>query len=63
MASVSSLDAGSNLGLSALLTNSTSEQQRLTPLTTQQTSYKAQLTAWGLVKSSLQKANGSRSTC
>ena len=56
MASVSSLDAGSNLGLSALLDQlSTSEQQRLTPLTTQQTSYKAQLTAWGLVKSSLQK--------
>ena len=42
MASVSSLDAGSNLGLSALLDQlSTSEQQRLTPLTTQQTSFKA----------------------
>ncbi len=56
MASISSLDAGSNLGLSALLDQlSASEQQRLTPLTTQQSSYKAQLTAWGVVKSSLQK--------
>lgn len=56
MASVSSLGVGSNLDLSALLDKlNAAEQQRLTPLTTQQTSYKAQLTAWGVVKSALQK--------
>lgn len=56
MASVSSLGVGSNLDLSALLDKlNAAEQQKLTPLTTQQTSYKAQLTAWGVVKSALQK--------
>ncbi|WP_336220914.1 flagellar filament capping protein FliD [Citrobacter amalonaticus] len=56
MASVSSLGVGSNLDLSALLDKlNAAEQQRLTPLTSQQTSYKAQLTAWGVVKSALQK--------
>lgn len=56
MASVSSLGVGSNLNLGTLLDQlSASEQQRLTPLTTQQSSYKAKLTAWGVVKSSLQK--------
>lgn len=56
MASISSLGVGSNLNLSSLLDQlSSAEQQRLTPLTTQQTSYKAKLTAWGIVQSSLQK--------
>lgn len=56
MASVSALGVGSNLQLGTLLDQLTSaEQSRLTPLTTQQTSYKAKLTAWGVVQSSVQK--------
>lgn len=48
MASVSSLGVGSNLDLSALLDKlNAAEQQRLTPLTTQQTSYKAQYDGLG----------------
>ncbi len=63
MASISALGVGSNLDLSSLLTQlSSAEQTRLTPLTTQQSSYKAKLTAWGVVNSSLQNlqtaANG-----
>ncbi|MTH48012.1 flagellar filament capping protein FliD [Intestinirhabdus alba] len=56
MASISALGVGSNLDLGALLDSlKSNEQQRLTPLTSQQSSYKAQLTAWGVVKSALQK--------
>lgn len=56
MASISSLGIGSGLDLNGLLDKlSTAEQQRLTPYTTQQTSYKAQLTAYGTLKSSLEK--------
>lgn len=56
MASVSALGVGSNLKLGDLLDDLTkSEQGRLTPLTTQQTSYKAKLTAWSVVQSSVQK--------
>lgn len=56
MASVSALGVGSNLKLGDLLDNLTqSEQGRLTPLTSQQTSYKAKLTAWSVVQSSVQK--------
>ncbi|WP_396245323.1 flagellar cap protein FliD N-terminal domain-containing protein, partial [Hafnia paralvei] len=55
MASISSLGIGSGLDLNGLLDKlSTAEQQRLTPYTTQQTSYKAQLTAYGTLKSSLE---------
>ena len=57
MASISSLGIGSGLDLNGLLDKlSTAEQQRLTPYTTQQTSYKAQLTAYGTLKSSLERA-------
>ncbi|MCS3431505.1 flagellar filament capping protein FliD [Klebsiella sp. BIGb0407] len=56
MASVSSLGVGSNLKLGDLLDDLTkAEQGRLTPLTTQQSSYKAKLTAWSVVQSSVQK--------
>ncbi|WP_137849274.1 flagellar filament capping protein FliD [Enterobacter sp. 2VL] len=56
MASISSLGAGTNLGLSTLYDNlQTAEQTKLTPITTQQTSYKAKLTAWNVVQTSLTK--------
>ncbi|WP_299999464.1 flagellar filament capping protein FliD [uncultured Cedecea sp.] len=56
MASVSALGVGSNLKLGDLLDDLTkAEQGRLTPLTSQQTSYKAKLTAWSVVQSSVQK--------
>ena len=56
MASISSLGIGSGLDLNGLLDKlSKAEQQRLTPYTTQQTSYNAQLTAYGTLKSSLEK--------
>lgn len=56
MASVSALGVGSNLKLGDLLDDLTkAEQGRLTPLTTQQSSYKAKLTAWSVVQSSVQK--------
>lgn len=56
MASISSLGAGTNLGLSTLYDNlQTAEQTKLTPITTQQTSYKAKLTAWNVVQASLTK--------
>ena len=51
MASVSNLNAGTNLGLSDLYDQlQTAEQANLTPITTQQTSYKAKLSAWGIVQ-------------
>ncbi|MGO2368771.1 MAG: flagellar filament capping protein FliD [Serratia sp. (in: enterobacteria)] len=56
MASISSLGIGSGLDLNSLLDKlSKAEQQRLTPYTTQQTSYNAQLTAYGTLKGSLEK--------
>lgn len=56
MASISSLGIGSGLDLNGLLDKlSSAEQLRLKPYTTQQTSYNAQLTAYGTLKSALEK--------
>lgn len=56
MASISSLGAGTSLDLNTLYDNlQTAEQTKLTPITTQQTSYKAKLTAWGVVQTALTK--------
>jgi len=58
MATVSSLGAGTSMSstLSTLYDGlESSEQTRLTPITQQQTSYKAKLTAWGVVQTSLTK--------
>ena len=56
MASVSSLGAGTTLELNSLYDSlETAEQTRLTPITTQQSSYKAKLTAWGVVQTGLAK--------
>lgn len=56
MASFTSLGVGSNLPLSTLLTNlTTAEKARLTPITQQQSSFSAKLTAYGTLKSSLEK--------
>jgi len=56
MASVSSLGAGTNLDLNTLYSSlESAEQTKLTPITKQQASYNAQLTAWGVVKTGLSK--------
>lgn len=56
MASVSSLGAGTSLDLNTLYDSlETAEKTRLTPITTQQSSYKAKLTAWGIVQTALAK--------
>jgi len=56
MASVSSLGAGTSLDLNTLYDNlQTAEQTKLTPITQQQSSYKAKLTAWGVVQTALTK--------
>lgn len=56
MATISSLGAGTSLDLQSLYDSlETSERTRLTPITTQQASYKAKLTAWGVVQTSLSK--------
>lgn len=56
MASVSSLGAGTSLDLNSLYDSlQTAEETRLTPITTQQSSYKAKLTAWGVVQTALAK--------
>ncbi|CCQ41020.1 flagellar filament capping protein FliD [Yersinia enterocolitica] len=56
MASISSVGVGSGLELGTLLTSlSAAEQTRLTPLTTQQTSYKGKLTAFSVLQSALAK--------
>ncbi|EMD1657436.1 flagellar filament capping protein FliD [Pluralibacter gergoviae] len=56
MATISSLGAGTNLDLNTLYDNlQTAEQSKLTPITTQQTSYKAKLTAWSVVTTALNK--------
>lgn len=63
MASISSLGVGSGLDLSTLLTNlRTAENQRLTPISSQQTSYKAQLTGVSALKSALDKFNTANNT-
>lgn len=56
MASITSLGVGSGMDLSGLLTQlETAEKARLTPITTQQTSYNAKLSAFSTVKSALDK--------
>lgn len=56
MASISALGTGSGVDLNTLLSQlSAAEQTRLTPLTTQQTSYKSKLTAYGVLQSALAK--------
>lgn len=56
MASISSLGAGTSLDLNTLYDNlQTAEQTKLTPISTQQSSYKAKLTAWGVVQTALTK--------
>lgn len=63
MASISSLGVGSGLDLSGLLTQlRTAENQRLTPITSQQSSYKAQLTGVSALKSALDKLNTATNT-
>ncbi|QMI05548.1 flagellar filament capping protein FliD [Citrobacter sp. RHB25-C09] len=56
MASFTSLGVGSNLPLDTLLTNlTTAEKRRLTPITQQQSANTARLTAYGTLKSALEK--------
>lgn len=56
MPSFTSLGVGSNLPLDTLLTNlTTAEKKRLTPITQQQSSNTARLTAYGTLKSALEK--------
>ncbi|AIA70578.1 flagellar hook-associated protein 2 [Pectobacterium atrosepticum SCRI1043] len=56
MASISSLGVGSGLGLADLLAQlRTAENQRLVPLASQQSSFKAQLTGVSALKSALDK--------
>ncbi|AOV96615.1 flagellar filament capping protein FliD [Edwardsiella hoshinae] len=56
MATISSLGIGSGLDLNSLLTKLTGvEKQRLMPYTTQQSSYKSKLTAYGTLKGALEK--------
>lgn len=56
MASISPLGVGSNLPLDTLLTNlTTAEKGRLTPITKQQSANTAKLTAYGTLKSALEK--------
>ncbi|MEM5441624.1 flagellar filament capping protein FliD [Serratia marcescens] len=56
MATISSLGLGSGLDLNGLLDKLTkAEQQRLTPYTTKQSSYSAQLTGYGTLKGALEK--------
>ncbi|MEI7198217.1 flagellar filament capping protein FliD [Pectobacterium versatile] len=58
MASISSLGVGSGLDLTTLLNNlRTAENQRLTPLKTQQDSFKAQVNGVSALKSALDKLN------
>jgi hypothetical protein len=56
MASFTSLGVGSNLPLDTLLTNlTTAEKKRLTPITQQQSANTSRLTAYGTLKSALEK--------
>jgi flagellar hook-associated protein 2 len=55
MASISNLGAGTNLNLNDLYTQlETAEQSKLNIITRQQSTYNAQLSAWGKLQSSLQ---------
>ncbi|WP_313081572.1 flagellar filament capping protein FliD [Atlantibacter sp.] len=63
MASISSLGVGSNLPLDTLLTNlTTAEKARLTPITQQQSANTARLTAYGTLKSALEKFQTTNTT-
>lgn len=63
MASISSLGVGSNLPLDTLLTNlTTAEKARLTPITQQQSANTARLTAYGSLKSALEKFQTANTT-
>lgn len=63
MASFTSLGVGSNLPLDTLLSNLTiAEKGRLTPITQQQSSFSARLTAFGTLKSSLEKFQTANAT-
>jgi len=56
MASVSSLGVGTSLDLSSLMDSlTTAENARITPLNTQQSTYKAKLTSFGILQTSLDK--------
>lgn len=56
MASISSLGIGSGLDLNSLLDQlESSERQQLTPITQQQSSYKAKISAYGKLESALDK--------
>lgn len=56
MATISSLGLGSGLDLNGLLDKLTqAEQKRLTPYTSKQSSYNAQITAYGTLKGTLEK--------
>ncbi|GAB2798034.1 flagellar filament capping protein FliD [Halomonas shantousis] len=56
MATISSLGIGSGLDLNSLLDQlKSAEQEKLTPITNQQTSYKAKLSAFGQLESALDK--------
>jgi len=55
MPTISSLGIGSGLDLNSLLTDlETAERQKLTPIENQQTSYEAELSAWGTIQSRLE---------
>ena len=59
MASFTSLGVGSNLPLDTLLNNLTiAEKKRLNPITQQQSDNTARLTAYGTLKSALEKFAG-----
>lgn len=55
MASFTSLGVGSNLPLDTLLNNLTIAEKRLNPITQQQSDNTARLTAYGTLKSALEK--------
>ncbi|HDX5342576.1 TPA: flagellar filament capping protein FliD [Citrobacter sedlakii] len=63
MASFTSLGVGSNLPLDTLLTNlTTAEKKRLNPITQQQSANTARLTAYGTLKSALEKFQTANTT-
>jgi len=63
MASITSLGIGANLPLDSLLANlTTAEKARLTPITKQQSANTARLTAYGTLKSSLEKFQTANNT-
>lgn len=63
MASISSIGIGANLPLDTLLANLTStEKGRLTPITQQQSANTARLTAYGTLKSALEKFQTANTT-